>query len=120
MNNIGHVRSRQALLTRGPSRRSGLPLPPSALYTRHGLLERDELRHYQFPHGYFLLTLSPRSSTAPPRPPAPRPTWHGIAPPRAGCFGTHASARTPPQSICMPARSTSTFKPSSRTPRKDP
>jgi hypothetical protein len=30
------------------------------------------------------------------------------------------SVRTPPQSICLPARSTSTFKPSLRTPRKDP
>jgi hypothetical protein len=36
----------------------------------------------------------------------------------AGCFETHVSARTPPQSISAPARKTSVLAPSSRTPRK--
>jgi hypothetical protein len=35
-----------------------------------------------------------------------------------GCFWTHVSARTPPQSISVPARKTSVLAPSSRTPRK--
>src|SRR5918995_6260242 len=41
----------------------------------------------------------------------------GIATPKAGCFGTHASALTPPQSISIPALNTSVLAPSSRTPR---
>ena len=36
-----------------------------------------------------------------------------------GCFGIHASARTPPQYISIPACKTSVFAPSSRTLRKN-
>jgi hypothetical protein len=43
---------------------------------------------------------------------------HGSVVQATGCFWTHVSARTPPQSISAPARKTSVFAPSSRTPRK--
>src|SRR5215208_2915743 len=43
---------------------------------------------------------------------------HGSGDWATGCFGTHVSARTPPQSISAPARKTSVFASSSRTPRK--
>jgi hypothetical protein len=48
----------------------------------------------------------------------PRSARHGSGDWVTGCFGTHVSARTPPQSISAPARKTSVLAPSSRTPRK--
>jgi hypothetical protein len=48
----------------------------------------------------------------------PRSARHGSGAWATGCFEPHVSARTPPQSISAPARKTSVFASSSRTPRK--
>jgi hypothetical protein len=48
----------------------------------------------------------------------PRSAHHGSGAWATGCFQTHVSARTPPQSINAPVRKTSVLAPSSRTPRK--
>jgi hypothetical protein len=48
----------------------------------------------------------------------PRSATHGSGAWATGRFGTHASARTPPQSINAPVRNISVLAPSSRTPRK--
>ena len=48
----------------------------------------------------------------------PLPTPARIEAPATGCFETHVSALTPPQSISTPVRKTSVVAPSSRTPRK--
>ena len=81
-----------------PSRRSS----QNAVWQKFAMLFMDDFRHCEVA----LLGDRHRSAT------------HESVAWATGCFETHVSARTPPQSKSIPALKTSVCAPSSRTPRK--